>query len=143
MRFPFLLLVFACALGFACPMRAEEKSGTSSDLDKAWSKVTIEKRDHGPLLERQARLPMQLAKGPVAITVLVLEPDLMGMITAVAAAYDRMEEPSEVNVTVTEGGLMDDDLFAIRHVVSLARNSNNEWHVVKYGRGELRRAHFK
>jgi hypothetical protein len=143
MRFPLQLLVFACALGFACPMLAEEKSGTLSDLEKAWSKVAIEKRDHAPLLERQAKLPMQLAKSPVAITVLVLDPDLAGMITAVATTYDRMENPSEVDVTVTEGGLMDDDLLAIRHVVSLAKNSSKQWRVVRYGRGELRRVHFK
>jgi hypothetical protein len=143
MKFPWLLLALACALGFACPMGAEEKSGTSSDRNKAWGKVAMQERDHASLLERQARLPKQLAKNPVAITVFVLDPDLMGLITAVATTYDRMEEPSEVNVTVTEGGLLDDDLLAIRHVVSLARNSNNQWRVVKYGRGELRRAHFK
>ncbi len=105
--------------------------------------AAIEKRDHVPLLERQAKLPKDLAKSLVAITVLVLDPGLAGMITAVTTVYDRMEDPSEVDVTVTEGGLMDDDLLAIRHVVSLARNSNNQWHVVKYGRGELRRAHFR
>jgi hypothetical protein len=133
----------AGVLGFAGLMPAEVASGASADVEKAWSKVSIEKRDHAPLLERQSRLPDHLAKDPVAIAVLVLGPDLMGIITAVAIGYDRMEEPSEVNVTVTEGGLMDDDLFAIRHVVSLARNSNSEWRVVKYGRGELRRTHFK
>jgi hypothetical protein len=137
------LFIVAGVLGFAGLMPAEVTSGTSTDVDKAWSKVSMEKRDHAPLLERQARLPGHLAKDPVAITVLVLGPDLMGIITAVATAYDRMEEPSEVHVTVTEGGLMDDDLFSIWHVVSLARNSNNEWRVVKYGRGELRRTHFK
>ncbi len=73
----------------------------------------------------------------------MLEPDLMGLITSVTAAYDRMEDPSEADVTVTEGGIMDDDLIGIRHVVSLARNSNNKWHVVKCERGELRRVHFK
>ena len=54
----------------------------------------------------------------------------MGMITAVDAAYDRMQEPSEVNVTVTEGGPMDDDLLAIRHVSSPSRETattNGTW----------------
>lgn len=143
MRFPRPLLVVACGLAAVYPTGAQEKARAPSDLDKAWSKVSTEKRDHAILLERQAKLTMDLAKSPVAITVLVLNPDLMGIITAVATAYDRMENPSEVDVTVTEGGLMDDDLLAIRHVVSLAKNSNNEWRVVKYGYGELRRVHFK
>ncbi len=143
MRLLWLPIAVACALATACQARAEEKSGPSSNLDKAWSKISIEKRDHAPLLERQAKFPTDLAKSPVAITILVLDPDLAGMINAVSTVYDRMESPSEVNVTVTEEGLMDDDLLAIRHVVSLARNRNNQWREVKYARGELRRIHFK
>ena len=87
MRFPLLLLVIACALSFACPMGAEEKSGTSSDLDKAWSEVAMQKHDHAPLLERQARLQKDLATSPVAIALFVLEPDLMGLITSVTGIH--------------------------------------------------------
>lgn len=83
-----------------------------------------------------------LAKTPVAITLLVLEPDLLGCIEEVSATYDTMEAPAEGSVSVTEG-VPDDDLFAVRHVVSLARNSNNQWRIVGYAKGELRRRHLK
>jgi hypothetical protein len=48
-----------------------------------------------------------------------------------------------VEVIVTEAGILDDDLLGIRHVVALARNKNNQWRVVQYGRGELRQSHLK
>ena len=55
--------------------------------------------------------------------------------TGARASYDSMENPSEVTVTVTEGGILDDDLLAIRHLVYLARNRNNrqeinEWMII-------------
>lgn len=58
MRCPLLLLVVACALGFTRSMPAKEKSSAFSDLEKAWSKVAIEKLGHAPLLERQAKFPI-------------------------------------------------------------------------------------
>lgn len=86
---------------------------------------------------------MDLPKSPVAITVLVLDPDLADVITAVSTVYDRMENPWEVNVAVTEEGLMDDDLLAIPARRLPGQEQQQRMAVVKYGRGELRRVHFK
>ena len=108
-----------------------------------WSRVKLEKRDHAPLLARQAKNPASLARDPVVAAVLVLQADLAGKITEVSASYDRMENPAEAKVTVTEGGILKDDLIAVRHLLELARNSNNEWHVIGYHRGELRREYTR
>lgn len=108
-----------------------------------WEKVSQATSDHAPLLERQAGIPRAVAVTPVSITTLVLEEGLLGYVTEISAKYDTMEEPSEVDVTVIEGGILDDDLHGIRHVVTLLRNRNNQWRVTGYTRGELRRHHFK
>jgi hypothetical protein len=112
-------------------------------MEKAWSKVKLEKSNHARLLERQAAMPAKLAKEPVARALVAIDPDLSGLVTAVAADYDVMENPSEVKITITERGIPDDDLLGVRHVISMAHTGNNEWHVVEYRRGELRRRHFK
>ncbi len=54
--------------------------------------------------------------------------------TTAVAIYDTVENPSEAEVTVTVRGILDDDLLAVRHIVSMARNSNNEWRVLRYRR---------
>lgn len=95
--------------------------------------------NHGVLLERQAAIAPALAKDPVSIAMLVLEPDLGGITTSVATDYDSMENPSQVEITVTEGGFLDDDLLGYRHVISMARNRNNEWRITGYQRSDLRR----
>lgn len=114
----------------------------ATDTDAAWTNVKFEARGQAPLLEREAKLPPEQTRHAVTIAVLVLEPDLEGVVSAVAATYDNMENPSEAEVTVTVRGILDDDLLAVRHIVSLARNSKNEWRVVGYRRGELRRSHL-
>lgn len=125
------------------PPAALSPTTSTASNESPWDKATIETRDHAPLLERQAALPADLAKTPVAIALLVLDRDMTGVVTDVSADYDTMESPAEVEITITEGGILDDDLHAIRHQVSMARNSNNEWRIVGYGRGELRRSHLK
>lgn len=116
----------------------------SNDREAAWSRVEMETRPHAPLLERQGTLGPGFAKAPPAtLALLVLDPSLTGIVTTVGAAYDSMETPSEATVTVTEGGILDDDLLGVRHVVSLARNSNGEWRIVGLQRGELRRRHLR
>lgn len=95
--------------------------------------------DHAPLLARQAALPEGLVKGPVATVLLVLGPDIQGQVVSVEASYDTLENPSEVEVKVTEGGILDDDLHGFHHFVSLALNKSGDWHVVGYRRGEIRR----
>lgn len=97
--------------------------------------------NHAPLLERQAAIPRDLAKTPATIALLVIEQDLLGCVEELSARYDNMETPSEVGISVTESGILDDDLHAVRHVVALARNSNNQWRIVGYTKGELRRRH--
>ena len=117
-------------------------TAAAPEPEAVWAKVTLETRDHAPLLEREAKLPRKQTRSAVVITVLTLQPDLVGMISAVTASYDNMENPAESKVTVTERGILDDDLIAIRHVISLAKNSNGEWRAVGYRRGELRRSHL-
>jgi len=112
------------------------------ETEAAWTKVAFETRDHAPLLERQAKLSPEQAHSAVVVAVMTLQPDVTGLVSAVSASYDTMENPAEVRVTVTERGILDDDLLAIRHVVSLAKNSNGEWRVAGYRRGELRRSHL-
>ncbi|WP_193212976.1 hypothetical protein [Luteolibacter marinus] len=137
-------IVFAITDGAAAePPAEDEPDRVAPDLEAAWAKVEFAEREHAPLLERQAKIPIELAKGPVAIALVAIEPDLSGLITGVTAGYDRMEEPAEVKVTVTEGGILDDDLIGVRHGVSLLRNKNNQWRITGYTRGELRRAHLK
>lgn len=108
-----------------------------------WSRVAMEEKAHGPLLERQATLPTELAKNPAAIATAVVTKDLSGLITGTEASFDTMENPSEVTVTVTEGGILDDDLIGVRHLITMARNKNNEWRIVGYRWGELRRKHLR
>lgn len=123
-----------------------EASGAASvdaPARSPWENVVMAPSDHAPLLERQAALPPSLASSPVAIATLVVEKGLLGFVTEVTADYDTMEEPSEATVMVTESGILDDDLHGIRHVISLLRNSNNEWRITEYLRGELRRRHFR
>lgn len=127
--------------GVATPLPAEPPA--ESGLEAAWRRVPFAKREHGPLLERQGDLPESLARNPVAVATAVLGPDLAGVITSVSTSYDSMEGPAEVQVTVTEGGILDDDLLGVRHVLSLAKNRNNQWRIVGHTRGELRRAHLK
>lgn len=128
-----ILAFFALCIQAPCAFAGASGEGN-------WEKVKFATRDHAPLLKRQEKLSAEQSHDPVVVTVLVLEPDLQGKVTAVTASYDRMEGPSEAKVTLTERGILDDDLIAVRHEVDLARNSNNEWHVVGYKRGELRRA---
>ena len=61
----------------------------------------------------------------------------------VEATYDDPARPTEVMVAVTETGMRDDDLRGVRHLVTLSRNSNKQWRVTRYRRGELRRVHFR
>lgn len=118
-------------------------TGPATEMDAAWEKVEIAPREHAPLLERQANLPRERSARPWALALAVLEPDFAGLVTSVEVDYDRMENPAEAEVTVTERGILDDDLLGIRHVVSLARNSNDEWRLVGYRVGELRRRHLR
>ncbi len=101
--------------------------------------IAMEEGEHGPLLERQAALPRSMDGSPVGIAVAVLSPDLVGVITSVQTKFDTMENPAEVEVAVSEGGILDDDLLGIEHRISLARNNNGEWRVVGYRRGQKRR----
>jgi len=97
------------------------------------------KADHAPLLARQAELPEDLQRDPATLALAVLGPDLMGVVTALDAKFDTMENPSEVTITVKEGGILDDDLFGREHRISLARNSRNQWRVIGYEITEQRR----
>ncbi len=137
------LFVLAAGLVLASVGVVAREKSAAPGFDEAWGKVEFEERGHAPLLERHAKLAPRLAGDPVVLTLVVLDPDISGLVTAVSAAYDRMENASEVEVTVSERGIMDDDLLGIRHVVSLARNRNDEWRVTGYRRGELRRVHMK
>lgn len=111
--------------------------------EAAWAKEEMAAAAHGPLLERQGRIPLELSKDAVGLAVTALSPDLMGVVGEVSASYDSMESPSEVVVTVTETGIMDDDLLGVRHSVSLAKNRNGQWRIVGYEKGELRRKHLQ
>lgn len=110
---------------------------------QAWHRVRYTQRDHGVLLRRQSRLPKGLAKSPVTIAQLTLEPEFSGSVTEVEATYDDPARPTEVMVAVTETGMRDDDLRGVRHLVNFSRNSNKQWRVTRYRRGELRRVHFR
>lgn len=121
------------------PISAEIGPATNMPRIDPIEATALEEADHGTLLERQATLPRSMDGSPVGIAVAVLSPNLVGLITNVETAFDSMENPAEVEVAVTEGGILDDDLLGIEHRVSLARNSNDEWRVVGYRRGEKRR----
>jgi len=108
-----------------------------------WEKVTMKDSDHAPLLQRQAGLPPKLTESAPAIVLLVLEPDFLGIAEEAKARYNSMESPRSVTVTIIERGILDDDLLGLRHLVSLELNSNEEWRVVGYQRGELRRKHLE
>ncbi len=95
--------------------------------------------DHAPLLARLATVPEGLLKEAVTVTLISLGPDLQGPVVSVQTKYDSLESPSEVEVTVNEGGILDDDLTGFLHLVSLAMNKNGEWRIVGYQRAEVRR----
>ena len=111
--------------------------------EQDWSRVRMEPRPHPPLLARLQNAPRDLTREPVATTLVALRPDLSGVVTTATAAYNGMENPSEVTVTITEAGILDDDLLGVRHAVNLARNRNDEWRIVRYARGELRRRYLR
>lgn len=127
------------------PPTAEAATSTSPSPSDAspWDKVTMKEADHAPLLQRQAGLPPKLTKSAPALALLILEPDFTGIATEVTARYNSMESPSEVNVIITEDGILDDDLLGVRHLITLDLNSNGEWRVTAYQRGELRRKHLQ
>lgn len=111
--------------------------------EQDWSRVRMEPRSHAPLLARLQNAPRDLTREPVATTLVALRPDLSGVVSTATTAYNGMENPSEVTVTVTEAGILDDDLLGVRHAVNLARNRNGEWRIVRYAQGELRRRHLR
>jgi len=118
-------------------------AASAAEDEDPWSRVELEDRAHAPLLERQAELDPELPGGPVALAVLVVAPDLAGLVSEVATRYDTMENPASVTVTITERGILDDDLLGVRHAIRLDRNRNDQWRVTGYQRGELRRHHLK
>lgn len=127
----------------AIPAQSIKETQSVQNEPAPWNRVTFEKRDHGPLLERQAKLDPAIADAPLVIVLMVLKQEISGQLTDSSTNFDSMEAPALVEVTVTEGAILDDDLSAIRHKVNLARNSNNQWRIVGYERGELRRSHIQ
>ena len=138
------LLATTCTLlaAFTLSLPAQE-APKPYPWEAALAKKPLEAAEHGPLLERQAKLPAELSREAVSLSIQVLAPDFYGLVTSTRAKYDFMDGPSEVIVEVSEGGILDDDLIAIRHEVTLDRNSNGEWRVTGYRRCELRRADLK
>lgn len=112
-----------------------------SEVD--WARVRMVPQAHGPLLQRMLRAPADVTGEAMMTTLYVLGPDLAGVVTEATTRYDRMENPSQVTVTATEGGIMDDDLLGVRHAVTLNRNSNRQWRITRYARGELRRRNLR
>lgn len=123
------VLLFSISLGFAC----------ADDSPLSQDEIPLTAAAHGPLLERQAKLPPEIGKDAAAIVASVLAPDLIGVTTRIELRYDQLENPAEVTVTLEEGGILDDDLLGRRHLVELARNRNGDWRVIGYRVGERRR----
>lgn len=140
-------LFLACSL-FAAPILCltpanaavgeMDREAPETHVAPTWDKVNFIEQNLATLHARAAKLP-SLSKSPVPLAAAAISPDILGYITTVTTTYDSMEEPSKVVVTITDGGIMDDDLISVRHIITLTRNDENGWKASKYTRGELRR----
>lgn len=115
----------------------------------AWKRVDFVAQDIEHLEEGMRRLSLGNQQ-PAAIALHMLSS--YGIVLSVNVHLDRSENPERASVIVTDGGILDDDLLGVRHVLTLCRMpapseiqgqkaSSEAWSIIGYSKGMLRREH--
>lgn len=142
-----MVAVFICSL--VPHSRANTVSHYAAQIDMEWEYVDFVAQDTERFDEAMRQRPPSLEQ-PAAIALHLLPS--YGVVLSVDVRLDRVENPRFATVTVTDGGILDDDLLGVRHVLKLNRIparsetsaqeiSSMAWTVAGYSKGMLRREH--
>ena len=106
---------------------------------KAWGHVVMESQNPREMSD-EIYGRVRLMEQPAAVVLGSIF--IHGYVTKIEVQLDASENPRHAVVSLTDDGILDDDLHAVRHEFVLVRDREGYWTVQSHHKGELRRRHF-
>ena len=119
---------------------AGASSGSGKWEERSWSYVEMVEQPLEVFEAERQGYAERVQPATLALSVI----DILGYALSVEVRLDRNEMPRTAVVTVLEGAIMDDDLFQVKHELTmLSPDDGMKWAIKRYRTGELRREHYR